>query len=78
MIDIINASEIYSGTAYNLLVWAKEHKNRIKANKLIKIAERIENKFRNKHKTIFGQVWGYSAINPLQLDGEYPICPFVL
>lgn len=66
MVDIINISDIYSDAAYNLLVWANDCKNRIRRNKLIKIAERIENRYRDKHKNIFGEVYyEFFGWNPL-------------
>jgi hypothetical protein len=48
-----------------LLKWAKDCKNRVKTNKLIKIAERVENKYRDKHKNIWGEVYTGYWWNPL-------------
>jgi hypothetical protein len=65
MIDIIEVNTIYSRTALKLLKWAKDCKNRVKTNKLIKIAERVENKYRDKHKNIWGEVYTGYWWNPL-------------
>ena len=61
--DIHNEIWLYNKQAKKLLRWAIDTGNRIKANKLIKLALKLENKYRNNHYNKYS--FNESFINPL-------------
>ena len=60
---IYGESRIYNHEAFQLLDWAVHTKNRIKAHKLIKIATKLENRYRKKH--YWAEDFDNCKMNPL-------------
>lgn len=66
--DIFNVDVLYSESAFDLVAWATKEPNKRKANKLIKIASKLETKCREYKKDIFGNMkpYTYRQPNPLK------------